>query len=184
MRASHLGLAVLSALALALAPALASAQEQSDDARRERLEGTWRLAVSQSRAESIRDAAVDRVVSQMSFFVRSIARSRLTEGAVIDREIRLRFLDDAQIRVDFASRAHYTTHVGRTERRRRGDGTPMRVTQRFREDGSLEQVFQTDGGARYFIYRPVGEGRIEVEIITTSDRLPQPVRYTLSYRRG
>lgn len=149
----------------------------------ERLGGTWRLAMAPERAEQVIDRAVDRAVDAMAFFVRPIARDRLGDGTPLIRVIDLEFHDDDRVTVELDGRS-YTTPLGRTVvRQRPSDGERLRVTQRLRSDGRLEQVFQSDGGTRWYVYRPQGPDRLRVESTTDSERMPQPMRFTLEYRR-
>jgi hypothetical protein len=169
---------------LAAWPSSARLQEADPMAEhRERLAGTWRLAVSTERARQTVNRAVDRAVDAMAFFVRPIARDRLRDGTPLIRVIELRFHDDGRATVEFDGRA-YTTHIGRTEvRRRASDGERLRVTQRWRPNGQLEQVFQSDGGTRWYVYQSTGPDRMRLESTTDSDRMPQAMRFALDYRR-
>lgn len=171
-------------LAVAAWPSSAALQDADEVAAfRERFEGTWRLTVSQQRAQQTVNQAVDRAVDAMPFFFRPVARDRLREGTPVVRRIELDFRDDGRLSVSFDGR-RYTTRIGRTERARRArDGEPMRVTQRLRDSGQLEQVFQTDSGTRWYVYTATGDDRMRVESTTNSDRMPQPLRFRLDYRR-
>ncbi|MCB9597684.1 MAG: hypothetical protein H6719_33515 [Sandaracinaceae bacterium] len=179
----RLWIAAVLAPALAVLPGDASSQT-ADPA--ETLGGTWRLAGSRAEAEATVDAAVDRAVDAMSYFVRAIARPRLREGTSIDDRIELLFEPEGRLRVRFSGRdgrSEYVTTLGRTESRVRADGSRIRVTQRLHEDGSLEQVFQTDGGTRWYVYRPTSSGALTLDVTTDSDRMPEAMRFRLSYRR-
>lgn len=151
--------------------------------RRASFEGTWRMSQSPREARRVIDAAVERAVAPMSFFIRGIARSRLREGTPMQREIALRFEDGDRLHVRFGEGDGYTTRIGRTEVRTNPEGRRMRVTQRFRPSGQLEQVFETDQGTRWYVYTPTGEGRLHLETTTGSPRMPQPMYYQLDYER-
>ena len=168
-------------LALALFPSEARPQDDFD-AYGERFAGTWQLAIPVERAERIRDRAAERAANAMNIFIRSIASSRLREGSHVNRRIRLTFREGRRIQVRF-DESHYESEVGDTVRVRRNDGTPMRLTQRFRDGNKLEQVFQTDGGTRWFVYEATGEGTMRLVSTTNSDRMPQPMNFGLEYRR-
>lgn len=164
----------------------ASSNEPSSDLledRRASFEGTWHLEQSPREARQVIDAAVDRTVEAMSFFVRGIARSRLREGTPIQREILLRFEGEDRLTVRFAENDGYTTTLGRTEVRVNPEGQRMRVTQRFRPGGQLVQAFETDQGSRTYVYTPTGEGRLHLETTTGSPRLPRPMYFELDYTR-
>lgn len=173
----------LIALALALAAA-SPAASQTDDvaALRARWEGTWRLAVSQSRGEQIVDRAVDQAVSAMNFFLRPVVRPALRDATPVNLALHLTFEGD-RLTMQFDDDERYTTRVGRTGRARTRDGEPMQVTQRFRDNGDLEQVFQAEAGTRWYVWHRVADDRVRIDATTQSDSLPQPMHYALHYRR-
>lgn len=172
------------ALALALWPARARPQADDDlTSARARFEGRWRLAVSEAQASRTIDAAVAQAADAMPFYARGIARDRLRDGTPLIRRIELAFDESGDLTVSFDGR-RYETPVGRTVvRTRHSDGERMRVTQRLRPSGQLEQVFQTGGGTRWYVYTSTGEGTLRMESTTNSDRMPQPMAFTLDYRR-
>lgn len=183
----RLGLvAVLAVLALALAPSPAQPQDQPQDpfdTYRQRFDGEWELATPQGEARTRVDAAIEQTVSAMNFFLRSVARGQLQENTPINRTIALRFTAPDRIRIRFDTGWTTTTRVGRTGRARSLEGDEMRVTQRFRDDGSLEQVFQTDQGTRWNVYTSTGDGTLRVDATTQGMMMPQPMRFSLDYAR-
>ena len=83
----------------------------------------------------------------------------------------------------FDARDTYTTGLGETARYRTAGGDPMRVTQRLRDSGVLEQVFQTEQGTRWYVWQPLGPDRVRVDATTQGDMMPEPMRYSLEYTR-
>lgn len=160
-----------------LVPGTVSAQDA-----RAQVQGTWVLAQPAEQAERVVDRAAETAANAMSFFVRAIARSRLREGTRVNRRIVLEF-DGDDVTVRFSDGSTFTSPLGRTVRRRDREGELMNVTARFRDDGSLEHVFQTDGGTRWYVFTPRGDEGLEVQVITDSPRMPQAMRFTLRYRR-
>jgi hypothetical protein len=140
-------------------------------------DGVWRLDHPNDEGRRIVDRAIDRAVEPMNYFVRAIAADRLREGTHINRRITLRAADD-RLTVQFDDRDAYTTRIGRTTRQQ-----GMRVTQRLRPNGQLEQVFETDEGTRWYVYTPLADGRMRVETTTGSPRMPEPMVFSLVYRR-
>ena len=195
MRSRPLLLALPLALAaglLVLWPSPAVPQDQPEQAeeptseleeRRASFEGTWRMTQSPAEARRVINQAVERAVAPMSFFVRGIARGRLREGTPIQRRIVLAFEERDRLSVRFNEGDEYTTRIGRTEVRTNPEGQRMRVTQRFRPSGQLEQVFETDQGTRWYVYTPTGDGRLHLETTTGSPRMPQPMYFELDYAR-
>ena len=175
-------LPVLAALALALAPSPAQPQDPFDTYR-QRFDGEWELATPQGEARTRVDAAIEQTVGAMNFFLRSVARGQLQENTPINRTITLRFTAPDRIRIRFDTGWTTTTRVGRTGRARSLEGDEMRVTQRFRDDGSLEHVFQTDQGTRWNVYTSTGENTLRVDATTQGMMMPQPMRFSLDYRR-
>lgn len=181
-RALPIGATALVLLALAANASPAASQTQDVEALRARWEGTWRLAVSPARGAQIVDQAVERAVSAMNFFLRPVVRPALRNATPVNRALHLRF-EGQRLRMQFDDAEHYTTTIGRPGNARTQDGDPMRVTQRFRDDGDLEQVFQADAGTRWYVWHPVGANRVRIDATTQSDQLPQPMHYALEYRR-
>lgn len=172
------------ALAASAWPSVARPQGEDVAGARARFEGRWRLAVAEPRANQTIDQAVARAADAMPFFARGIARGRLREGTPLIRRIDVTF-DAAgeQLAVAFDGR-RYETPIGRTVfRTRPSDGERLRVTQRVRPSGQLEQVFQSDGGTRWYVYTATGEGTMRMDSTTDSDRMPQPMVFALDYRR-
>jgi hypothetical protein len=186
LAAPLLFLASFSLAVAAFAPAAAQSPETPSryDQYRQRFQGTWVLAVAPDAAQRTIDQAIDRAASAMSFVVRGVARPLLRDNTPVNRRIVLEFPGDQRLRARFPDTGFdATTRIGRTERARTQDGDPMRVTQRFRDDGSLEQVFQADRGTRWNVYRSEGDGRLVVESTVQGDMMPQPMRFSLRYRR-
>jgi hypothetical protein len=150
---------------------------------RARFEGAWRLEGTERAARQTIDRAIERAIRPMNFFIRPIARARLREGTFLNHRIELRFIGEDRLSVHFDDRDAHTTPIGRTLMRQRADGERMRVTQRFRPGGQLEQVFQTDSGTRWYVYRPLDDDRMRIETTTHGPRMPEPMLFALEYRR-
>jgi hypothetical protein len=191
VRASLAALALASALgSVAIWPAPASPQEPAAapanprfEQFRARFHGIWRITLPQERHRQQVDAAIERSVSAMNFFAQGIARDQLRENTPLNRRIDLVFESDERITVVFDQRYRYTTRVGRRHRFRTPDGDDLRVVQRLRDDGKLEQVFETDRGTRWNVYESTGEGQLRIEATTQGMLMPQPLYFTFDYRR-
>lgn len=175
--------AVTAAVALWSSPAAPQARSQFDQLS-ERFDGTWVLAIPEARAQAQVDRAVDQAVNAMNFFVRGVARPMLRDNTPLNRSIVLDFQDGERIRVRFPDTGwETTTRLGQTERAQSQGGDAMRVTQRFNDDGSLEQVFQTDQGTRWNVYTPASDGTLTLRATTNGSMMPQPMTFSLPYRR-
>ena len=186
MRILRYSIPALILLVGALVPFRAPAQDDSDrqwQQHREAFHGTWVLGVPQSRARSTVDAAIERAVGPMNMLIRGIARPMLRDNKPVNQTISLRFSDENRtITVVFDNRHRYTTPLNQTRRGRDFEGDELRITQRFRGD-DLEQVFQADQGTRWNVYSLESDGRMTVTATTQGDMMPQPMRFTLPYRR-
>lgn len=178
---------VLAALALSAVWLPAEAQTTPTDTYetfRERFNGTWRLSTPLTRGRQIIDRAVEQTVGAMNFFTRPIARPMLRDATPLNRAIHLRFVGGNRLSVQFDDQETYVTQVGRTSSRyRTSDGDPMRVTQRFRDNGQLEQVFQADDGTRWYVWTVQSDGTARLDSTTNGEMMPQPMHYRLEYRR-
>lgn len=176
---------IAAGLAVALAALVPSpARVQSGDfaAAEERFEGTWQLAVSPDRAQQTIDTAVERAVNAMPFLFRGVARGRLRDQTPAVRRIVLDF-DDGAVAVSYDGR-DYRSPLGETRRvTRSSDGARLRLTQRLQSGGQLEQVFEGDSGTRWYVYEATGPDTIRLTSTTDSDRMPEAMRFSLTYRR-
>jgi hypothetical protein len=164
------------------APREAAPAPSAWDQMRVRFHGTWRLTVTHAAARQNVDAAIEQAVGAMNYFVRGVARDQLRDNTPLNRRIDLLFEDGERINVRFDDRFSYTTRMGRTTRFTTPEGDDMRVTQRFRGE-QLEQVFATDAGTRWNVYTSTGDGQLRVEATTQGMMMPQPLYFTLEYRR-
>lgn len=173
----------LAAAALALWPSAARPQDAESPFERGRasFHGTWRLEGTVENARETIDSAIERAVGPMNFFVQGIARDQLRENTPLNRRIDLYFRDGERINVRFDERYSYTTRIGRTTRYD-NDGDEMRVTQRWRGE-QLEQIFATDAGTRWNLYTSTGPDRMSCQATTQGMMMPQPMSFTLHYRR-
>ena len=128
--------------------------------------------------------AVDRTVEDMSFLTRGFARSALMERSAI-RESYTVFFDEAG-RVAVLS-------PGELPEVSPADGTPVQVVNRLGDESELTQQFidgvlvqrgrtADGGGSTAFELQPDG-ATLLVHRTMESSKLPQPVKYTLTYRR-
>lgn len=152
---------------------------------RQRFHGVWRRTTPDARARQIVDRAIEQAVGAMNFFVRGIARDQLRENTPTTERIDLLFGQDGRITVMFDGDPgrRYTTRVGRTARVRTPAGDEMRVTQRLHEDGRLEQLYATDMGTRWHVYRSTGDGQLRMEATTQASLLPQPLHFAFDFAR-
>lgn len=179
-RRSRAAVPVLALLGLTLAPT--RARPQVSEAPDERVLGAWDLVPSEEEARRVVSRAVDETAEAMDFLVRGFARRRLRTGTPVQPRFELRREGD-RVTVRFGDEG-YTTALGRTEERRNPAGEVMRITQRIRSGGRLEQEFATDRGSRSYLYTPTANGGLRITTTTVSPHLPRPMVFSLEYRRS
>lgn len=172
-------------VALALWPSTAQPQDGRAaqlEQLRERFDGHWVLAVPTASARRTVDNAIERAVNAMNMLLRGMARPMIRDNTPINQSIELRFRSVDEVYCRFDTGATYTTPLGATRNGQSLDGETLRVTQRYR-DGAFEQVFQADQGTRWNQYHLLDDGRMRVDATTQGDMMPQPLRFSLAYRK-
>ncbi len=129
------------------------------------------------------EAGINRAVAGFFFMVRGIAHNRIAEGNPIFPFIRFAFPPGT---IEMVA-GNYVTRSpdGGAESTTHGlDNHTNRLTQRFTAPDRLVQVTWNDDGRRQSDYVISADGRsLALTVVITSGRLPQPVRYTMRYRR-
>jgi hypothetical protein len=143
--------------------------------------GSFRHAGGDAEREA-RDAAIDDVVSGMSFLVRGIARARLRAANAIAGAVRIAAEGDRALTVGFDARS-YTAPL---------DGTAVHVVGITGDEldlrlafpaGRIEQRFDADGKGRINTF-VVSDRTLTIAVRVHSTQLPKELRYTLTYTRG
>lgn len=166
-----------------LAPCVASAQEEEGEAagaERASLSGVYELAEPHAEAQQRLHAAIDRAADQVPFFLRGFARSRLREKNPVHRRIRVR-VDGNTIAVAYEN-DRYETQEGQWTTVT-AVGEPTQLLQQI-VGRRIYQTFRTDEGTKQMVLTPSDDGRyLWLDVTVTSDRLPDPLRYRLRFRR-
>ncbi len=147
----------------------------------ELLTGRFVLAGSQERAEARVNEAIGRAVAEMGFITRGVAADRLREKNPVRRTV------ETEVRGENIS----ITYGDATYATRSGDWQTVTATGEQVEllqtasGNSIFQTFRAPDGEKTTVYRfsPDGE-RLTLDITLTSPRLPEPLRYSLQYRRA
>lgn len=129
------------------------------------------------------EAGINRAVSGFFFVVRGIAHNRIADGNPIFPFIRFAFppgliemVAGGYVVRSLDNGSESTTHGL--------DHHTNRLTQRFAAPDRLVQITWNNDGRRRSDYVISADGRsLLLTVVITSGRLPQPVRYTLRYRR-
>ncbi len=108
--------------------------------------GQWNLAVSHTAGQAAVDRGIERAVTEMNFFLQSLARTQMHDQTPVNDRIDIAF-PAGQITVVFDQRFTYTTSPGVAQDFPLPDGSTVSVRQYFRGD-HLEQYFETTIGRR------------------------------------
>ena len=165
------GIAVAT-LCLALLPRLARAND-----------ALWGTFANPAQSEAAIDAAIEAVVAKMSFFTRPFARAEVKAASPTFRRVRIESATDA-ITVTFdVGKPVRTPADGSAGQWTRDDGQIYEVQAHFLE-GRLLQSFKNPGGTRVNTFALSPDGRtLTIDVVLSSERLPEPVRYRLTFER-
>ena len=174
LRHRRLGLPTLAALLLAGG---GLAQETGQG-----LGGTWQHTGGKSEIREVR-AAIERCVGNMPGLLRPLARRRLMEGSGIPAHVVIR-TSATRIAIEEAGGSALTSEPGRVTRAVSGTGDSVELLHELRDDTLIQRLINANG-ARYTTYRLLeGGSRLTLDVVTTSDYLPAPVVYRLTYHRA
>lgn len=148
---------------------------------REGLRGAWRLTVSRSEAQAVIDRGIERTVSEMNYFVQSVARDQLRGNTPVNERIDIDF-PGSNITVGFDQRFSYTTSPAvPTTFDVAGTGS-VTISQYFR-DGHLEQFFDASLGDRWNTFELSADGTtMTVSATQQGPMMPVPMHFVLRYR--
>jgi hypothetical protein len=128
--------------------------------------------------------AVNHTVEHMSFFTRPIARKRLTQLNPVPHKMQVAVTGDS-LSVVFDNLNPIVTPLNGSEVQWRSaitkDDYKIHAVQ---QGDTLAQVIAAPDGERVNAYKFDGDSaRLAVRVTMTSHRLPQPLQYTLLFRR-
>jgi hypothetical protein len=158
----------------------ARAQEAPAAPAEEPVEGSFVLAEPVETARERIHAAIDRAVGEMPFFMRGFGRRRLRHTNPLPEEVRVE-LQGRRIVVHYGpdrteSEADVWTDMMTL-------GEPSRLLAQ-RAGPRVYQTYRGDDGQKRMVLTPSDDGsRLWLDVEVTSDRLPSPLTYRLSYRR-
>jgi len=167
--------ALLVLVTVAMTAASAAAEKK---ARRSPPDGAFVLAEGRKRVERRIKKAVDRSVADMNAIVRGIARGRLLETMPVIP--RVAFESDRKKIVVVLGPRRLATFRGKP-RRVNNAGYDTVLSQRLKRSGVLEQVLEGEQGTRINKFWLRKDGRLAMRTVVSSDRLPEPVVYTVLY---
>lgn len=151
---------------------------------RERFAGTF-LYIGGEKEVAARNAAIEKATEDMFFAIRGTARSKLRDRTEVKASVRFAFGSGNISVVTPGEAAAVSPERGTAVAYQASNGTPLQLSQRLTRDGKIEQFFVSDSGTRSVVFALSTDGvTLSVVHTLTSSKLPQPVRYTLTYRRA
>ena len=172
----------LAVIVIALRGALAAGDATDPDELRRRFSGEF-LFVGGAPERALVPAAVERSVQGMFFIARGIAYDRLLKNCEICSRYSFA-LGGGTISVAGSCRVpDVSPDDGREVDHRTKEGETSKLSQRFVGE-TLVQEFRGDGGARKVVWTLLPDAdTLRMQVLITSKHLPNPVDYTLTYRR-
>jgi hypothetical protein len=144
--------------------------------------GAWNLTVSHATGQATIDRGIERCVTEMNYFVQSIARSQMHDQTPVNDRIDIAF-PSGQIQIGFDGAFTYATRPGVSQDFSLPDGTEVTVRQYFR-DGHLEQYFEHSLGRRWNVYTLSADGHtMTVRATQQGPMMPSPMTFALEYRQ-
>lgn len=138
------------------------------------------VIVGRNKAIERRDASIEKVVDELNFFIRSIARNRLRDGNPVPKSLSIE-QSGSKMTIRFDGE-EWTAVVGGNPVKGTGSsGDPVKMTLRQRGT-QLSQRFDGEEGGKENVFRRTKDG-VVVKARVFSDRLPSDVVYQLQFRR-
>jgi len=147
-----------------------------------KLTGTYRYVGGAAQRQRL-ESAIDRTVQQLNALIRGIGRRRLTESNQIRDAVELKIQGD-KVTTIFTPGGTVTTTLGASAISWTTDtGKSVKVKSALVK-GRLVQDFQADDGSRRNVFTVDASGdKLTLSVTIRSDRMPEPLKYALSYRR-
>ena len=189
MKLRHLLLASAIAVTAFVPAASASADEPaappadaSPTAARDRFAGNFAYAGGEKQQQA-RDAAIEKATDSMFFVTRGVARSRVKDKTAISPLIGFSF-GNGTITGSAASVTPAVSPENGAAVPYKAGGDTVQLSQKVTADGKIVQSFTASDGNRTNTYVLSPDNRtLNVFITVSSQRLPQPVSFTLTYLR-
>lgn len=163
-------------------PAAPAALEPPPPPPEARFVGTYRYAGGSAQRQRLEDA-IDMGVGQLNAVIRGIGRRRLNESNPIRDQITIK-LDGNRVTTSFTPGGTLTATLGAAAIPWT-TGTGNAVTAKVKMvKGRFVQEFKSDDGARRSVFTLDKSGnKLTLSVTVSSDRLAEPVRYALTYKR-
>lgn len=146
----------------------------------ERLTGEWGFTGGTEERGRLAEE-IDGLVEQMSVVTRGIARSRLTTANVIPEQVTITRSGD-QLTIVFDGQSYTAALDGAPVEVTGATGEALTMRLRSTPDG-IEQRFTGEDGGRANVFLPREDGGMQISVRVFSERLPDDLRYVLTYGR-
>ena len=184
MQLRHLALATVLAVASLVPAVSASADEpaESPTSARDRFAGSYAYAGGDKQLQA-RDAAIEKATDSMFFVTRGVARSRVKDKTAISPLIGFSF-GSGRITGTAAGVTPATSPENGAAVPYQAGGDTVQLSQKLTADGKIAQSFTASDGNRTNTYVLSPDNKtLNIFITVSSQRLPQPVSFTLTYLR-
>ncbi len=129
------------------------------------------------------EKGIEKSIDDMNFITRPIARGKLEDANIAFKKITFKFSGD-KVSIQHDGRAIITAPAdGTAIKWKRNDGEVFKVTQKVSET-KITQTFKGDDGKKTMVYKFNKDfSQMWVSVRIDSSQLPEPVRYTMKYKR-
>lgn len=180
MRDSHVRLAALVCLALAVG---LPAGLRADESFESRIEGTWEASVSESKARENIDREIEDLLDQMIFFKRPFARGELREATDPCSTLRIGLGDEKLTMRCDDLKPTTSRKDGTSTEWTSYDGESYTLSQTVESD-RIVQTFDSDRGLRTNIYSLKDDDTLLLEVELDSGQIPEPLTYERTFERA
>lgn len=148
-----------------------------------RFAGTFKFVGGEAQRTTVADA-IEAAVQELNALIRGIGRKRLTESNVIREQITIA-VDGAKVSMTFAPGRTLTCTIdGPAVDWTSDSGKPVKV-KLTAVKGRLVHNYQAEDGSRQSVYTLDESGdRLTLSVTVKSDRLTNPIKYALSYKKS
>ena len=142
----------------------------------------WKSS-GQKRNQAKIEKGIEKAIDDMNFITRPIARGKLKKANIAFKTIQIKFTGE-KVSIQQGARTTIAAPVdGGKVSWTREDGDKFKVSQKVSET-KITQVFQGENGKKTLVYKFNKEfTEMWVSVRVDSPKLPEPVRYTLKYKR-
>jgi hypothetical protein len=148
-----------------------------------RFAGTFKFVGGEAQRTTVANA-IETAVQELNALIRGIGRKRLTESNVIREQITIA-VDGAKVSMTFAPGRTLTCTIdGPAVDWTSDSGKPVKV-KLTAVKGRLVHNYQAEDGSRQSVYTLDDAGdKLTLSVTVKSDRLTNPIKYALSYKRN